>query len=166
MAKSSPDNVYKAYLEQFRRDLSLSLSLGSEELVRGGCMFLTLLGRSIAIALLTISLLELVEEVTQFFCSGFECSLQRREVFSTEPMLATHFGGRMVNPLFAKYAKHVAQHLALHDHQHVTQDWITDCHSVANFQSIFKPNLNMLIDALLSVFYPVSHPKKKRYRSC
>lgn len=64
MAKSSPDNVYKAYLEQFRRDLSLSLSLGSEELVRGGCMFLTLLGRSIAIALLTISLLELVEEVT------------------------------------------------------------------------------------------------------
>lgn len=69
--------------------------------------------------LLTISLLQLVEEVSQFFCSGFECSLQRREVFSTEPMLATHFGGRMVNPSFAKYAKHVAQHLALHDHQEV-----------------------------------------------
>ncbi|KAK9188499.1 hypothetical protein WN944_019902 [Citrus x changshan-huyou] len=51
--------------------------------------------------------------------AGFECSLQRREVFSTEPMLATHFGGRMVNPSFAKYAKHVAQHLALHDHQEV-----------------------------------------------
>lgn len=31
----------------------------------------------------------------------------------TETMLATHFGEGIINPLFAKYAKHVADHLAL-----------------------------------------------------
>lgn len=73
MATSSPVSVYKAYLDQFQRDFSTFLSLRAEELVRGGRMFLTLVGRSIADPssrdccclweLLTKSLLELVDEV-------------------------------------------------------------------------------------------------------
>ncbi|KAJ4717089.1 Salicylate/benzoate carboxyl methyltransferase [Melia azedarach] len=72
MAKSCPSCVYKAYLEQFQRDFSLFLSLRSEELVCGGRIMLTFMGRSIADPsskdccylweLLTKSLLELVDE--------------------------------------------------------------------------------------------------------
>ncbi|KAK1586766.1 hypothetical protein Q3G72_005949 [Acer saccharum] len=72
MAKSSPPNVYKAYLEQFQRDFSSFLSLRSEEIISGGRMVLTFIGRSIPDPsskdccylweLLTKSFLELVDE--------------------------------------------------------------------------------------------------------
>ncbi|KAK2640004.1 hypothetical protein Ddye_027799 [Dipteronia dyeriana] len=71
MAKSSPPNVYKAYLEQFHRDFSSFLSLRSEEIISGGRMVLTFLERSIPEPsskdccyiweLLTKSFLELVD---------------------------------------------------------------------------------------------------------
>ncbi|KAI9165290.1 hypothetical protein LWI28_011124 [Acer negundo] len=72
MAKSSPPNVYKAYLEQFQRDFSSFLSLRSEEIISKGRMVLTFIGRSITDPsskdccyiweLLTKSFLELVDE--------------------------------------------------------------------------------------------------------
>lgn len=46
MAKSSPPCVFKAYLEQFQRDLSLFLKLRSEEVISGGRMVLMLFGRT------------------------------------------------------------------------------------------------------------------------
>nr|UMB49613.1 salicylic acid methyltransferase [Nelumbo sp. SAMT] len=45
MAKTSPPSVFKAYLEQFERDFSVFLKSRSEEMVPGGRMILTLLGR-------------------------------------------------------------------------------------------------------------------------
>ena len=45
MASTSPPSVLKAYYEQFRRDFSLFLKCRSEELVTGGRMVLTILGR-------------------------------------------------------------------------------------------------------------------------
>ncbi|KAK1570466.1 hypothetical protein Q3G72_002372 [Acer saccharum] len=72
MAKSSPPNVYKAYLEQFQRDFSSFLSLRSEEIISRGRMVHTFAGRSIPDPsskdccylweLLTKSFLELVDE--------------------------------------------------------------------------------------------------------
>ncbi|KAL5766453.1 hypothetical protein ACOSP7_017070 [Xanthoceras sorbifolium] len=72
IAKSSPPSVYKAYLEQFQRDFSSFLSLRSEEIIVGGCMVLTFVGRSIPDPsstdccylweLLAKSFLELVDE--------------------------------------------------------------------------------------------------------
>ncbi|KAI5554614.1 hypothetical protein POPTR_019G022400v4 [Populus trichocarpa] len=47
MAKASPPNVFKAYLEQFQKDFSLFLRLRSEEIIQGGRVVLTFLGRSI-----------------------------------------------------------------------------------------------------------------------
>lgn len=37
----------------------------------------------------------------------------------SEPMLASHFGEDIIDPLFAKYAKHVAQHLAAEKTKHM-----------------------------------------------
>ncbi|XP_061354024.1 S-adenosyl-L-methionine:benzoic acid/salicylic acid carboxyl methyltransferase 3-like [Gastrolobium bilobum] len=45
IASTSPSNVLKAYYEQFQRDFSLFLKCRAEELVEGGRMVLTFLGR-------------------------------------------------------------------------------------------------------------------------
>ncbi|KAA8547398.1 hypothetical protein F0562_003738 [Nyssa sinensis] len=45
MASTSPPSVLKAYYEQFQRDFSMFLKYRSEELVAGGRMVLTILGR-------------------------------------------------------------------------------------------------------------------------
>ncbi|XP_020218349.1 salicylate carboxymethyltransferase [Cajanus cajan] len=45
MASSSPINVLRAYYEQFQRDFSLFLKCRAEEIVKGGRMVLTILGR-------------------------------------------------------------------------------------------------------------------------
>ncbi|XVF15801.1 hypothetical protein REPUB_Repub09cG0187600 [Reevesia pubescens] len=46
MARSSPPNVFNAYAKQFGEDFSLFLRMRSEEIKSGGCMILTLNGRS------------------------------------------------------------------------------------------------------------------------
>ncbi|CAI8609102.1 unnamed protein product [Vicia faba] len=43
-AKTSPPNVLKAYLEQYKADLSFFLKCRAEELVEGGCLVVTLIG--------------------------------------------------------------------------------------------------------------------------
>ncbi|KAL4378932.1 hypothetical protein GQ457_02G030750 [Hibiscus cannabinus] len=48
IAKSSPPNVFKAYSEQFQNDFSNFLRSRSEEVIGGGKMLLTLIGRSIS----------------------------------------------------------------------------------------------------------------------
>ncbi|XP_022133104.1 salicylate carboxymethyltransferase-like [Momordica charantia] len=45
MAETSPKSVVSAYYNQFQKDFSLFLKCRAEELVEGGCMVLTLLGR-------------------------------------------------------------------------------------------------------------------------
>ncbi|KAK7262885.1 hypothetical protein RJT34_30466 [Clitoria ternatea] len=45
IGSTSPSNVVKAYYEQFQRDFSLFLRCRAEELVEGGRMVLTILGR-------------------------------------------------------------------------------------------------------------------------
>ncbi|XP_061943803.1 probable methyltransferase TCM_000331 [Populus nigra] len=46
MAKASPPNVFKAYLEQFQKDFSLFLRLRSEEIIQGGRVVFTFISRS------------------------------------------------------------------------------------------------------------------------
>ncbi|TYH93463.1 hypothetical protein ES332_A13G256100v1 [Gossypium tomentosum] len=72
IGKSSPPNVSKAYSEQFRNDFSKFLRFRYEEMISGGRMLLTFIGRSITDPaskdycttwdLLTKSLLDLVAE--------------------------------------------------------------------------------------------------------
>ncbi|GKB58398.1 benzoate carboxyl methyltransferase [Tanacetum coccineum] len=45
MAKTSPHNVFEAYGKQFQADFTKFLQMRSEEIVCGGCMVLTFLGR-------------------------------------------------------------------------------------------------------------------------
>ncbi|KAH7560663.1 hypothetical protein JRO89_XS10G0065400 [Xanthoceras sorbifolium] len=142
IAKSSPPSVYKAYLEQFQRDFSSFLSLRSEEIIVGGRMILTFIGRNIPDPsskdccyiweLLTKSFLELVDEVNwdpsddpsnkEFvfnkYRSGKNVANCIRAV--TEPMLlACHFGKSIIDTLFNRYANHVAQHLAVEKTKHI-----------------------------------------------
>ncbi|XP_058746963.1 S-adenosyl-L-methionine:benzoic acid/salicylic acid carboxyl methyltransferase 3-like [Vicia villosa] len=42
---TSPSNVIKAYYEQFQKDFSFFIKCRAEEIVEGGCMILTFLGR-------------------------------------------------------------------------------------------------------------------------
>ncbi|KAK6922680.1 SAM dependent carboxyl methyltransferase [Dillenia turbinata] len=72
MAETSPKNVFEAYAKQFQRDFTMFLRLRAEEVVPGGRMVLTLVGRSITDPsskdccklweLLAESLLDLVSE--------------------------------------------------------------------------------------------------------
>ncbi|PIA46661.1 hypothetical protein AQUCO_01500302v1 [Aquilegia coerulea] len=45
LARTSPSNVYEAYSEQFNRDFSVFLSMRSKEMIVGGCMVITVIGR-------------------------------------------------------------------------------------------------------------------------
>ncbi|KAK1273276.1 Salicylate O-methyltransferase [Acorus gramineus] len=45
MSKSSPQGVFKSYSDEFQKDFMLFLKARSKEMVPGGCMVLTLLGR-------------------------------------------------------------------------------------------------------------------------
>ena len=47
MGKTSPHNVFKAYLEQFQSDFSLLLRSRADEIKLGGQMILTFIGRGI-----------------------------------------------------------------------------------------------------------------------
>lgn len=46
IAKSSPPNVFKAYMDQFHTDFSMFLRSRSKEILPGGRMILTFIGRS------------------------------------------------------------------------------------------------------------------------
>lgn len=48
MAPSSPHDVFEAYLKQFQKDFTVFLASRSDEIVSGGQMLLTFIGRSIA----------------------------------------------------------------------------------------------------------------------
>ncbi|OMP09006.1 SAM dependent carboxyl methyltransferase [Corchorus olitorius] len=177
MAKTSPPNVFKAYLDQFEKDFSNFLRSRSEELVAGGGMLLTLIGRSIADPtskdccslwdLLTKSLLELAaeglveesdvdsfnmpfytpckEEILEIVEKEGSFDLDKLEIFQvdwdpevdfsdknlvfnkyksgqnvanciravTESLLASHFGKTIIDDLFSRYAKYVADHLSV-----------------------------------------------------
>ncbi|KAK4416131.1 Benzoate carboxyl methyltransferase [Sesamum alatum] len=47
MARTSPPEVFEAYAKQFQRDFSTFLSLRAQEMIAGGRMVLTLVGRSV-----------------------------------------------------------------------------------------------------------------------
>ncbi|KAK4416129.1 Benzoate carboxyl methyltransferase [Sesamum alatum] len=47
MARTSPPEVFKAYAKQFQTDFSTFLSLRAQEMIAGGRMVLTLVGRSV-----------------------------------------------------------------------------------------------------------------------
>ncbi|KAL7593440.1 S-adenosyl-L-methionine:benzoic acid/salicylic acid carboxyl methyltransferase 3 [Lactuca sativa] len=83
MARTSPPNVFEAYGKQFHTDFIKFLELRAKEVVRGGCMVLTFLGRSSAdpttddgcrlMELLAQSLLDMVKEglVEESFINSF-----------------------------------------------------------------------------------------------
>ncbi|GJW53803.1 benzoate carboxyl methyltransferase-like protein [Tanacetum coccineum] len=90
IAKTSPPNVIKAYAKQFYEDFTKFLLMRSKEIVRGGCMVLTIVGRSIVDPtsddccsfweLLAQALLDLVKEVEEV--EGGECFMRESDINS------------------------------------------------------------------------------------
>ncbi|GAY66729.1 hypothetical protein CUMW_251140 [Citrus unshiu] len=162
ITKSSPPSVCQAFLEQFQRDFSAFLSLRSEEIVSGGRMFLTFLGRSIADpsskdCCCLLELLVLLKRLTWIhsICLAIFPTKKKSSQFSgskvnwdpsddvnnksfvfnkdrcgqnvansiravTEPMLASHFGNAVIDPLFARFATLVAEHLAVEKTKYIS----------------------------------------------
>ncbi|KAL8235626.1 hypothetical protein R6Q59_016707 [Mikania micrantha] len=177
VAKDSPPNVFQEYAKQFHTDFTNFLKLRSKEIVCGGCMVLTLLGRSIADSTsddacdlweqLAQSLRDMLEEglvreldinsfnipiyqpcmdeVTNIIENEGSFSFDSSIVFQgnwdpqdtdytntkdlielshnhgrntakvvkavIEPLLTSHFGNSIIDTLFKKYEKHLAEHL-------------------------------------------------------
>ncbi|KAK1272649.1 Salicylate O-methyltransferase [Acorus gramineus] len=113
MSKSSPQGVFKSYLEEFQKDFMLFLKARSKEMVPGGCMVLTLLGRRSfdpssdeccqPFKLLSDALFEMVSQVIRV-------SKILRAAF--EPMLLIHFGEDLpLDDLFSRFANNVSNYM-------------------------------------------------------
>ncbi|KAL0308755.1 UNVERIFIED_CONTAM: Benzoate carboxyl methyltransferase, partial [Sesamum radiatum] len=115
MAMASPPEVFEAYLRQYQRDFSIFLSSRGEEMAPGGRMVLTFVGRSVAdpsskdgaahFTLLADTLLDMINEE-----GGTGVRLIRAY---TEPILATHFGTSIMDDLYTRYAKKLAEYLSV-----------------------------------------------------
>ncbi|PHT95247.1 hypothetical protein T459_03129 [Capsicum annuum] len=79
ITRTSPPPVFEGYMKQFEKDFSRFLQLRSEEIVTGGLMLLTFIGRSIPdpygndtahLDLLSKSLIDLIHEV-EYFASAY-----------------------------------------------------------------------------------------------
>ncbi|KAL8265266.1 hypothetical protein R6Q59_023396 [Mikania micrantha] len=182
--KESPPNVFQEYAKQFHTDFTNFLKMRSKEIVCGGCMVLTILGRSIvdpssddACDLweqLAQSLLDMLkeglvresdinsfnipiyqpcmDEVTNIIQNEESFSLDSSTVFQVnwdpqdtdytntkdmielshnhgrnaakvvkavlEPLLTSHFGNSIIDTLFKKYEKHLAEHLTYRKTRH------------------------------------------------
>ncbi|CAK9152354.1 unnamed protein product [Ilex paraguariensis] len=174
MASTSPPSVLKAYYEQFQRDFSLFLKCRSKELVTGGRMVLTFLGRKsedpsseeccYIWELLAITLNDMVSEglieeekldsfnIPQYTPSPTEVKSEvemegsfgidrlkvsevnwnayDNELFASdsykngaynvtkcmrdvaEPLLLNHFGATIINEVFCRYKKIVADRMS------------------------------------------------------
>ncbi|RVX16766.1 Salicylate carboxymethyltransferase [Vitis vinifera] len=145
MASSSPPSVLKAYYEQFQSDFSMFLRCRSEELLGGGTMVLTFLGRRsedpsskeccYIWELLAVALNDMVSEEGSFtinrlevsevnwnayhgeFCpsdahkdGGYNVAKSMRAV--AEPLLVSHFGDGIIEEVFCRYKKIVADRMS------------------------------------------------------
>ncbi|XP_058087817.1 probable jasmonic acid carboxyl methyltransferase 2 isoform X2 [Magnolia sinica] len=183
MGKSSHPLVFKAYSEQFNGDFSLFLSSRSVEIVEGGKMVITLVGRTspdpcseecrYVAELLALALDDMVSEgmveeakvdsfnvpyyppsigevkaaieregsfdlgeleifkvswdpsmdddngnfVCDKYASGMKVAKFLRSVL--EPMLVSHFGKAIIDDLFQRYGKKVADHMSKENPKHV-----------------------------------------------
>ncbi|KAL2966496.1 hypothetical protein AAZX31_16G121000 [Glycine max] len=112
---TSPSNVVRAYYEQFQRDFSLSLKCRAEEIVEGGHMIPTFLGRRSDDP-------SSKDEVSEVNWNAFddwnalEFESERSDTLSdggynvaqcmravAEPMLASHFGEAIIEEVFSRY---------------------------------------------------------------
>ncbi|KVG72834.1 SAM dependent carboxyl methyltransferase [Cynara cardunculus var. scolymus] len=151
MSKTSPPNVIQGYQKQFYSDFTNFLNLRSEEIVCGGRMVLTFLGRSIAdptnINLFNLPFYTPCEDEVRNFIQnegsfaietlyGFQGNWDPYDTDYTnkndlkedsrehgknasnafravaEPLLTSHFGNSIIDVLFNKFERHVAEHLA------------------------------------------------------
>ncbi|XP_073128672.1 benzoate carboxyl methyltransferase-like [Henckelia pumila] len=186
MAMASPPGIFEAYATQYRRDFTTFLTSRGQEMVRGGRMVLTFVGRSVEdpstrddcahFTLLASSLIEMVNEglvkesdlhsfnmpiytpskqevegvihnegsfnlekfepflvpwdahvkhedhtrgrISQLGAEGSVPDHIRGKLVSdfirayTEPVLASHFGSSIIDNLYGRYAKKLAEYLA------------------------------------------------------
>ncbi|KAL4387145.1 hypothetical protein GQ457_09G025590 [Hibiscus cannabinus] len=140
MARSSPPNVFKAYADQFQRDLTKFLSLRSKEIIPQGRMVLAFMARKNAdpstnimgvvkeemwihstflfIHLAREEMAEIVEREGSFEINNLQIYMQMgKNIANTiraviEPMICSHFGEAVSERLFIRLATNVAEALS------------------------------------------------------
>ncbi|KAK8671287.1 hypothetical protein V6N13_037885 [Hibiscus sabdariffa] len=114
MARPSPPHVFKAYADQFQKDLTKFLSLRSKEMIPQGRMVLAFMARKSADPsnedygweLFAKSLVDLVTEMQM----GKNIANTVRAV--TEPIVCSHFGDGIIDKLFTRLEANVAEALS------------------------------------------------------
>ncbi|KAM4097970.1 hypothetical protein ACJW30_07G041700 [Castanea mollissima] len=126
MECTSPPNVLRAYYEQYQRDFSMFLKCCAEKLVVGEGMVLNFLGRRMKIEVLkegnfSIDRLEVFaikwndfdnefNASNAFSDDGYKVAKYMRVV--VESMLVSHFGDTIIDEVFLRYGKIIADHIS------------------------------------------------------
>ncbi|KAK7360048.1 hypothetical protein VNO77_02020 [Canavalia gladiata] len=105
IGSTSPSNVVKAYYDQFQRDFNLFLKCRAEEVIDGGCMVLTILGRKIKIH--PAKRLPVSESLND---NGYNITQCMRSV--AEPLLVSHFGEVIIEEVFSRYQQILADRMS------------------------------------------------------
>ncbi|KAG6737434.1 hypothetical protein POTOM_058955 [Populus tomentosa] len=135
MAKASPPNVFKAYLEQFQKDFSLFLRLRSEEIIQGAIIVTARPGSKVREIIemegsFDIDKLETFainwdanDDISNkdFVFEKDQCGRNVANIVRAvaEPMLVSHFGDDIIDELFKRYAEYVGEHLCVEKTKHI-----------------------------------------------
>ncbi|KAL6346867.1 hypothetical protein AAG906_002984 [Vitis piasezkii] len=143
IAKTSPPGVFKAYYEQFERDLTLFLESRAEEIVPGGGMLLTVMGSiqsndpcsiwELVGITLNDMVLQLIMHHSNNLFNQVQGLIQEAKLDSSnlpyyaptaeesrgEPILRSHFGEEISDDLFARFAKKVIDCMAREKRQYL-----------------------------------------------
>eukprot|EP00261_Vitis_vinifera_P033133 XP_019074376.1 PREDICTED: salicylate carboxymethyltransferase-like [Vitis vinifera] len=114
IAKTSPPGVFKAYYEQFERDLTLFLESRAEEIAAGGGMLLTVMGRVDPRG--EIGLFQ--SAILCTYCRGSKKSDERQKdhLLSRDSKV---IGEEISDDLFARFAKKVIDCMAREKRQYL-----------------------------------------------
>ncbi|KAK7360066.1 hypothetical protein VNO77_02038 [Canavalia gladiata] len=107
IGSTSPSNVVKAYYDQFQRDFNLFLKCRAEEVIEGGCMVLTILGRKSE-----NPSSEGAFYIWELMAEALDDMVKQCMRAVAEPLLVSHFGEDIIEEVFSRFRQILANHMS------------------------------------------------------